>query len=208
MTSNESRLGRMGLVAIAVLCAIGSPIVAQEQGIKVHGRWAIDVRNTDGSLASHHEFDNSLTTVGVSVGGNSVLAGLLGRHFTTVGDWHVMIWRACGTEAFPQACRISEPTFPNQSSGVFRNLRITVPTRTVSFPAIGNREVPIGTVEFAGEATATLNRAIEAVSTQLGLCPTGTNCFMGSDITSHTLETPIPVVAGQIIQVRVVLSFS
>jgi hypothetical protein len=200
---------RLAVVAIGVLSLAVAPLVAQDQeGIKVHGRWAIDIRNADGSLASHHEFDNALTTAGVAVGGNSVLAGLLSRQFGTVGDWHVMIWRACGTDSLPQACRISEPTFPNPSSSVFRNLRITVPTRTVSFPALGNREVPVGTVEFAGEATAMLNRSIEAVSTQLGLCGTGTNCFMVSDITSHTLATPIPVVVGQIIQVRVVLSFS
>ena len=208
MNRHRARLWWLSLVAIGVMSVFASPIVAQEQGIKVHGRWEIDVRNPDGSLASHHAFNNSLTTAGVSVGGNAVLAGLLGRHFGTVGDWHVMIWRACGTESLPQACRISEPTFPNQSSGVFRNLRITVPTHTVSFPAIGAREIPNGTVEFAGEATATLNRAIDAVSTQMGLCPTGSNCFLGADVTSHTLETPIPVVAGQIIQVKVVLSFS
>jgi hypothetical protein len=208
MASQPARRTLLAVISIALLSLNSSPLVAQEQGIKVHGRWAIDIRNADGSLASRHEFNNSLTTAGVSVGGNAVLAGLLGRQFGTVGDWHVMIWRACGTESSPQGCRISEPTFPNQSSGVFRNLRITVPTHTVSFPAIGSREIPTGTVEFAGEATATLNRSIEAVSTQMGLCPTGTNCFMVSDITSHTLETPIPVVAGQIIQVRVVLSFS
>jgi hypothetical protein len=198
----------LNLIAIGALSATASPIVAQEQGIKVHGKWEIAVRNADGSLASRHAFNNSLTVAGVPVGGNAVLAGLLGRQFGTVGDWHVLIWRACGSESSPHGCRITEPTFPNQLNGVFRNLRITVPTHTVSFPAIGNREIPNGTVELAGEATATINRAIEAVSTQLGLCPTGTNCFMVSDITSHTLETPIPVVAGQIIQVKVVLSFS
>ena len=30
------------------------------QGIQVHGWWSIDVRNQDGSLGSHTEFENSL----------------------------------------------------------------------------------------------------------------------------------------------------
>ena len=30
------------------------------EGIKVHGHWAIVIKNTDGSVASRHEFENSL----------------------------------------------------------------------------------------------------------------------------------------------------
>jgi hypothetical protein len=30
------------------------------EGIKVHGHWVIDVRNPDGSLVTHHEFENAL----------------------------------------------------------------------------------------------------------------------------------------------------
>jgi hypothetical protein len=34
----------------------------QSDGIKVHGHWTIEVRNPDGTLAKHSEFENSLAT--------------------------------------------------------------------------------------------------------------------------------------------------
>jgi hypothetical protein len=42
--------------------AAHSPGNAMRSGVKVHGYWKIDVRNPDGKLASHNEFENSLTT--------------------------------------------------------------------------------------------------------------------------------------------------
>jgi hypothetical protein len=42
--------------------AAHSPGKAMKSGVKVHGYWKIDVKNPDGRLASHTEFENSLTT--------------------------------------------------------------------------------------------------------------------------------------------------
>ena|SRR3984885_10559267 len=39
-----------------------SPEKAMRSGVKVHGYWKIDVKDPDGRLASHNEFENSLTT--------------------------------------------------------------------------------------------------------------------------------------------------
>ena len=36
------------------------PNHGSHQGIKVHGHWTIEVRNPDGSVATHREFENSL----------------------------------------------------------------------------------------------------------------------------------------------------
>src|SRR5271154_6454109 len=36
------------------------PKGTQNEGIKVHGHWTIEVRNPDGSVATHREFENSL----------------------------------------------------------------------------------------------------------------------------------------------------
>src|SRR5713226_6208411 len=36
----------------------------QKEGIKVHGHWTIDVRNPDGTLVTHREFENSLAASG------------------------------------------------------------------------------------------------------------------------------------------------
>jgi hypothetical protein len=37
-----------------------------KEGIKVHGHWTIDVKNPDGTLAQHHEFENSLQLEGAA----------------------------------------------------------------------------------------------------------------------------------------------
>lgn len=41
---------------------ISRPASGLKSGVKVHGYWKIDVKNPDGKLASHTEFENSLTT--------------------------------------------------------------------------------------------------------------------------------------------------
>jgi hypothetical protein len=38
------------------------PAKGQHEGIKVHGHWVLEVRNPDGSVAKHVEFENNLVT--------------------------------------------------------------------------------------------------------------------------------------------------
>jgi hypothetical protein len=47
------------------------------EGITVHGYWKIDVRNPDGSLARHLEFENSLLEAGSGQIGGPVLVNLM-----------------------------------------------------------------------------------------------------------------------------------
>ena len=54
------------------------PAGSPAEGIKVHGQWTIEVRETDGTLVSRHEFENELTDCGAAI-----LAGVL----ATVGDF-------------------------------------------------------------------------------------------------------------------------
>jgi hypothetical protein len=62
----------------------------QHEGIKVHGHWTIEVRNPDGKLVSHREFENSLG--GYPFGnGAGLLAGILGR-IVTPGSWQVTLY--------------------------------------------------------------------------------------------------------------------
>lgn len=53
-------------------------------GIKVHGHWTIEVRNPDGELASHTEFENSLTTTGTSVLNGFLLGSQVPGGYTVV----------------------------------------------------------------------------------------------------------------------------
>jgi hypothetical protein len=50
------------------------------EGIKVHGHWMIEVRNPDGKLVSHTEFENSLQSTGADI-----LTGLLSGQYVPGG---------------------------------------------------------------------------------------------------------------------------
>src|SRR5258708_28345998 len=108
MRANTRRFGVLVQCAIALMVLLPggtTPAFAQgktsavekegtregpSDGIKVHGHWTIDVKNPDGSLASHHDFENALTTQGADV-----LARLLGRVDTAVG-WEVDLLLSAG----------------------------------------------------------------------------------------------------------------
>jgi hypothetical protein len=69
-----------------------------QEGIKVHGRWTIDVKNPDGSLARHVEFENGLclnSQIG-SLGGDLFLVQALAGQWVP-GSWVVEF----GTPAVP-----------------------------------------------------------------------------------------------------------
>jgi hypothetical protein len=54
-----------------------------QEGIKVHGYWVIDVRNPDGKLITHREFENSYSN-------SNVLPMILARQVST-GLWTVLL---------------------------------------------------------------------------------------------------------------------
>jgi hypothetical protein len=58
----------------------------QREGITVHGHWTIEVRNPDGTVATHREFENSLSA---STGPN-LLAGLLSGNYVA-GPWNIAL---------------------------------------------------------------------------------------------------------------------
>src|SRR5439155_9641455 len=73
----------LSMVCVCLVLALGGVTAGAQKpgdGIKVHGHWTIDVRNPDGALASHNEFENALEP-----GGASALSGLLGRSSTVNG---------------------------------------------------------------------------------------------------------------------------
>jgi len=46
----------------------------KNEGIKVHGHWVLEIKNPDGSLASRHEFENSLVPGGYTATPNQGIA--------------------------------------------------------------------------------------------------------------------------------------
>src|SRR5579864_4076802 len=67
----------------------------QHEGIKVHGHWTIEVRNPDGAVINHREFENSLQSSG-GIALASILAGA-----ASPGMWEI---RLNGSASTPSPC--------------------------------------------------------------------------------------------------------
>lgn len=183
------------------------------EGIKVHGRWVIEVVNPDGTLADRREFDNALI-------GGAHLSALLART-TSVGKWAIDLRSSdpslTNTEPQPcgsttgllgiithHPCVIAETGTSSASSTVFETL-------TVTAPAAGQPNA--GALVLSGTATARADASIKKVTTSVGSCAAtdapATSCTGAPriGITSTTLATPVAVLNGQQIQVTVVISF-
>jgi len=185
-----------------------SPAGGPKEGIKVHGSWTIEIRNPDGTLVSRRDFKNALTTNG---------GALLGRFLQRThkaGEWTIQLGsetnhlHPCEANiAGPVPCVIYEATnalATAASSGTFTALTIA----SEGGPDT-NRTV------LAGSAKARKNGLLDYVATLLvNSCPVDSQGACngpggGNEVfTRTTLATPISVVAGQIIQVKVVISFS
>ena len=184
--------------AVAQTPAGGGP----REAIQVHGHWVIDVRNPDGSLATHSEFENGLT-IG-AFAGDALLADLLsaGR---SAGKWQVTIGSgSASTNDNP--CGIPATTPPNTIE-----CNVGEPTLLVS-------GATAGTIELSGSFTVINQNAIVGrVQTGKYTCNSDVPpsvCRQSGPVTAflrftaHTLETPIPVVKDQLVQFKVVISFS
>ena len=197
-------------LALATAFVLGSQPAARtadagpgpNEGIEVHGDWTIDIRNPDGSLASHHEFKNALAD-----GGQSLVGMLTGG---SAGGWSIYLGAGpmggvspCegGTGGRAPSCSVIPTNFTPSGNAQFATLTTTRSTSTFT---------------LHGTATALVAGEIGRVSTSVATClrsESGESCaarvFGGANLfTDKSLSPVIPVAAGQIIQVTVVLSFS
>ncbi len=62
-------------------------------GIKVHGHWVLEVKNPDGKVVSHTEFENSLVSGG---SGDNLLTQILAGN-VTLGAWAIFLSNGTGT---------------------------------------------------------------------------------------------------------------
>jgi hypothetical protein len=79
-----------------------TPAKGQREGIIVHGHWTIEVRNPEGRVVTHREFENSFLD-------QDVLAGLLG-HASAAGGLSITLLGTCGTINYP--ARLSPVPLP------------------------------------------------------------------------------------------------
>ena len=157
------------------------------EGIRIRGEWTIEVRNPDGSLASRHEFKNAL----VPGQGDAILARLLGRTQVSPWAWSVDVGEVAPVDASGTPCAPST-TPPN---GIPCSIR---ETNGLTVAVDG------GTVRLSGAVTAAKAAPqLSRFATRIDWLGGGAAFF-----TEKRLPAPIPVAAGQIIQITVVFSFS
>jgi hypothetical protein len=196
------------------------PAKPGNEGIKVHGRWVIDVKNPDGTLAQHRVFENSLQN-----SGGSVLVGLVGGYWVP-GDFGILLFPGTG----PGICAATYGCAIVQSSTTFLGSYVCSSaqyTCVVGLSKTVNVIIPDSLV-LSGQLTAPQTGTIGGVATELGVCgdvnalsedstntpsscttlsPTGPGAVGAFSFTS-TFPAPISVSAGQIVQVSVTITFS
>jgi hypothetical protein len=175
---------------------------APREAIKVHGDWTIEVKNPDGSLVSHHEFANALDS-----SGGVALAQMLART-KVAGEWGVSLWQVGSGLRPPCPSSSDGACFIGEVGG--ENPGAPFKTLTVSVPPTGPNA---GKLVLSGQATAEADGDIARVSTLVGLCagttaPASCTNYRSTVFTAHNFPTPIVVLANQIVQVTVVISFS
>jgi len=151
-------------------------------GIKVHGHWTIDVKNPDGTLVSHHEFENAL-----SGSGQISLAEILSRQFAT-SFWSIdLALSAAGQSGGGSApctatdavytgtvnCFITEPQV-SLSSGML-NGTVLLAGCTATANCSNNLAILVSTptspsFSITGSVTAAQAGTIDTVSTILNQC--------------------------------------
>lgn len=103
------------------------PARGTPEGIKVHGHWTIEVKNPDGKVVTHREFENSL----VSPNGGQFLAGVLVGSIT-VGNWYIELGdtaAAAGIYIGPiqQSGTSNSTCLPSSSETCSYNLQLSGP---------------------------------------------------------------------------------
>lgn len=162
-----------------------------QEGIKVHGRWAIEIRNPDGMLVSHREFENALAS-----NGPTLLSQILART-VGIGLWGISLDGSPGpcnnASSQPALCMVTEG--PSQSaSGTFFTLSIS--------------STSAGTMVLTGSATAANTSTINNVRTANSICTAAyQSCSLGGFywLTSATVSPAINVAAGQTIAATVTI---
>jgi hypothetical protein len=186
----------------------------------VHGHWTIEVRNPDGTLATHREFENNL--IGGNYDGAAFIAAVLSRT-VTVGSWGISLKGASGKnfividEPNSSMAALDSTNCASSPGGstytCSTSLSISGPNATAGGGLAGNTNA----VTLTGSAsvpqgypsTITLvetdNYPCTAPSTTTACLDSGNVGIGGVTLTGSF--TPVPVTAGQTVAVTVVISF-
>jgi hypothetical protein len=191
------------IVGVLVTCGVAAaqtPQAAANQDsspgadIKVHGHWAIEVRNGDGSIASHTEFENACRDCGM------IISAILGR---MDGSWQwavqfvtptILPDQVCKTLSGDRAlCQINEAALGDsgEPDSFFPNLTV-------------NADVNAGILELNGHFTTSFAGVISDVFACVNLS-NPPNLWIFSQ---RQLASALDLAAGQQVYVKVTFSFS
>jgi hypothetical protein len=204
----KKRAGMVASLTVSTMFMAGGIVAAQEPSqspahadeqhgrrasrgddIAVHGHWMIEVRNPDGTLASHNEFENACVFCG------DVVSQVLAKQ-ASVAYWTLQLTGG-GTSGpctnsigQPSQCYLIEPgsVDPGRENDIFPTLALT---------ATG------GTFSLAGNFAATANGQIIDVGSRVG-----TTLIAQTLFSFRALSTPIQIALGQRVYVTVTFSFS
>ena len=197
--------------APAKATAAGETGHGPQEGIKVHGHWIIDVKNPDGTLAQHRDFENSLSNP------NILVSFLYGAEVPV--DFVILLGGSTPpcTPSFSGYYCVIAHNLSVQPASAICGTYYCVTGLTVT-PNYG--QTP--SLVLAGNLTATQAGSINVVGTEIGVCggPTTTpttvspsSCAAGNNAYGYscltqTSITAVPIISGQIIQVTVTITFS
>jgi len=199
------RFVAVGLALGVVLVGVFPAASETEEGINVHGHWKIEVLKPDRTSVSVTEVDNAL----VIPDGQQFLALSLAT-FGTIGSYRIVLENGSGAGPCDDG-----------SGGDTQCLLTEAGSNWMGMGAPHSTNLVIGTAStvMTIESSVTADHAdtVAKVSLQTKVCTPGTSAdaCLGAvasypliPFTQTTLSSPVPVDAGQIIQVTVTISFS
>jgi len=176
------------------------------EGIKVHGHWTIEVRNPNGKLLSHTEFENSLYSPGTT----GYPYAFLVRGYS-VGEWGILLGSSSSS---PCTATLNGPFNSGSQAGLFPNFGLAFnapfcvlsevippaaiePQNCASAPDSGcsqnlqvqllhpgGANLPVGPLSLSGSVVAANAGTISQVQTILSACGGGTSPFQCASLTS------------------------
>ena len=203
----------MALVGTLLACSLARPatIAAQErhEGITVHGHWVIDVRNPDGTLVSHRDFENALLATG------KTYAAQLISGAAVPGPWGIALKGdstngAICTAGVAGACGITQGSASDFGFGVTSSSNLTLTPGSGSFTLSGSIQASSrGSIASVETWQATCVPTVSPAACTVAAAWTQV-VFTGTTLTDPSTNQPSPVIvqAGQIVQVSVTISFS
>ena len=172
-----------------------------QEGIKVHGHWTIDVKNPNGTVVTHREFENSLAGPGGSLGANT-LAGLLSGNYV-VGPWAITLFGSPGpcssatSSIGAGTCVILSASATGTPPG-FTGGCMTTPTKASPQPFCyatlneslgGTPQGLFSSFALSGSAYSDQTASITSVTTNVELCPNPSfNILVGTAVAQTSVS--------------------